>query len=56
MSDLACAWCEGYGGDGDWVMLTNLNTLEEKQFCGAGCLIHWLFTQTPYYFQELQVD
>jgi hypothetical protein len=47
-----CAWCENPAPFVAWTHLVVENG-EEFDFCHAGCLVHWLFTKVPDYFDEI---
>lgn len=53
----ACEWC-GAGSPVDfdwaWLMTPGSNAAEDAlAFCHAGCLVHWLFSEVPDYFEEV---
>lgn len=49
-----CTWCESpYPFAQRWVRLTPDVEATEHLFCHVGCLIHWLFTQSPETFEEV---
>lgn len=48
---MRCHWCENPLPFGEWVIFAQREDI--YRFCHTGCLVHWLFTQVPEYFDEL---